>query len=382
MDQLVDARILVVEDEDSDLRLLDQLLRSNGFNNVGLTSDPIGALERFDPDATDLVILDLWMPGLDGFAVLRQIREKCPPDMFLPVIVVTADASLDTKRRALVAGATDFLTKPVDVVEVTLRVRHLLEVRRLQAALANEHATMEQTVTSRTVELADANAQLQELVKAKDHFVAGVSHELRTPLTGVLELARELAEHPARLSSAEVEEIARVMAEEATEAASIIEDLLVVARADIKDVTVRHETVDLRPELDAALRSLRSGTRATISLPTNSVVAHADRQRVRQILRNLLGNALRHGGPNIAVAVGTRDRMVEVTVSDDGPGVPSDHGSHLFDPYFRGAEAPPVSTGLGLMVSRQLARLMGGDLTYSPASPGSSFRLTLPAASL
>lgn len=136
--EITESRILVVEDQDADLRFLDQLLRASGFNNVSLTSDPLTVAETLDPNVFDLVILDLWMPGLDGFSLLYQMRAKVPSDRFLPFLVMTADTTIETRRRALASGATDFLTKPVDVVEVMLRVHHLLEIRRLHSALAQK----------------------------------------------------------------------------------------------------------------------------------------------------------------------------------------------------------------------------------------------------
>jgi signal transduction histidine kinase len=317
------------------------------------------------------------MPGLDGFSVLRQLREKSLPEVFLPVLVVTADSSLETRRRALVAGATDFLTKPFDVVEITVRVRHLLEVRRLQLAQASSPGPG--AAGPRLAELESANRELSDLVKAKDEFVAGVSHELRTALTGVLGFARELSEHHDRITPQELEGIARMIADEANEAASIVDDLLVAARVDLGAVSVRTEVVDLATEVEAAIRSLPRPTTASISVPPTTARARADRLRVRQILRNLIGNAIRHGGPNIRVEVGTGSGMVEVAVVDDGPGVPPPEVGGLFDPYFRGETSRgPGSTGIGLSVSRRLARLMGGDLDYLPRERGSRFVLTLP----
>jgi signal transduction histidine kinase len=376
--QISDARIVVVEDQASDLLLLEQLLASAGFHNVGLTSDPVALVESFSPDQVDLVILDLWMPGLDGFSVLRQLREKSLPEVFLPVLVLTADNSLETRRRALVAGATDFLTKPFDVVEITVRVRHLLEVRRLQLALSTPQSVGPE-VEARLADLESANRELSELVKAKDEFVAGVSHELRTALTGVLGFARELSENHDRITPQEVAGIAGMIAEAAGEAAAIVDDLLVAARDDIGSVPVRAETVDLGNEIEAAIRSLPRSVEMSISVPVSTSRAVGDRLRVRQVLRNLIGNAIRHGGPNIAVEIGTGVGVVEVAVVDDGPGVAPAEVAGLFDPYFRGSTSRGSgSTGIGLSVSRRLARLMGGDLVYVPGERGSRFVLTLP----
>jgi len=382
MDHISGARILVVEDQVADLHLIEQVLTSAGFLNVGLSSDPLTVAHMFDPTRLDLLILDLWMPGLDGFALLRQMRERIPVGTYLPVLVITADVSVDTRRRALVAGATDFLTKPIDVVEVTLRVRHLLETRRLQVELFEERSQLESLVEGRTAELATANAKLSDLVLAKDEFIASVSHELRTPLTGVLGFARELNERLDALTREEVATISRLIVEQSTEAAAIIDDLLVAARADVESVRVHAERVDIRAEFESVLRTLPAEVTGRVKLPAATAVAVADRLRVRQILRNLVGNAFKYGGPHVGVEITPSDSVVDVLVSDDGPGVVPEEQVRLFDPYFRGSATAgqTQSIGLGLTVSRRLARLMGGDLVYQPGHRGSAFRLTLPRA--
>jgi signal transduction histidine kinase len=382
MDHLSGARILVVEDQVADLHLIEQVLAAAGFLNVGLSTDPQTVTHLFDPARLDLVIIDLWMLDLDGFALLRQMRERIPVGTDLPVLVITGDASVDTRRRALLAGATDFLTKPFDVVEVTLRVRHVLETRRLQVELFEERSQLESLVEGRTADLAAANAKLSDLVLAKDEFIASVSHELRTPLTGVLGFARELAERLPILGQEEVAAIARLIVEQSTEAAAIIDDLLVAARADLDTVRVHAEQVDIRAEFESVLRTLPAEVTGRVELPVTTALAVGDRLRVRQILRNLVGNAFKYGGPNVGVKIKPCDSVVEVLVTDDGPGVVPEEQLRLFDPYFRGSTTAgqTQSIGLGLTVSRKLARLMGGDLVYQPDHGGSAFRLTLPRA--
>ena len=382
MDHLSGARILVVEDQVADLHLIEQVLAAAGFLNVGISTDPLTVAHMFDPARLDLLILDLWMPGLDGFALLRQMRDKIPVGTYLPVLVITADVSVDTRRRALLAGATDFLTKPIDVVEVTLRVKHLLDTRRLQVELFEERSHLESLVEGRTAELAAANTRLSDLVLAKDEFIASVSHELRTPLTGVLGFARELAERLPKLSQEDVAAIAKLIVEQSTEAAAIIDDLLVAARADMDTIRVHAERVDIRAEFEAVLRTLPAEVTDRVELPATTALAVGDRLRVRQILRNLVGNAYKYGGPHVGVEITPSDSVVDVLVTDDGPGVIPEEQVRLFDPFFRGTTSASQvqSIGLGLTVSRRLARLMGGDLVYQPGNGGSAFRLTLPRA--
>jgi CheY-like chemotaxis protein len=128
---ILNAHILLIDDADSNLRLLEELLQREGFNNVLSTTDSTKAMDLFNAFEPDLILLDLMMPQLDGYMVLEQLRKRVPKDEYLPVLVLTADATITAKRKALALGAKDFLTKPFDHLEAMLRVWNLLETRML-----------------------------------------------------------------------------------------------------------------------------------------------------------------------------------------------------------------------------------------------------------
>jgi DNA-binding response OmpR family regulator len=139
---LLAMRILIIDDQIDNVKLLEKILTSEGFSNVVSTTDSERALDlaiAFDPD---LVLLDLMMPKLDGYAVLEQLSRRTPRNDFRPIMVLTADAMPEAKHRALSLGAMDFLPKPFDFVETTLRIANLLETRllykRLHALLPEE----------------------------------------------------------------------------------------------------------------------------------------------------------------------------------------------------------------------------------------------------
>jgi signal transduction histidine kinase len=230
-------------------------------------------------------------------------------------------------------------------------------------------------VAQRTSELETALHRLESLVKAKDVFIASVSHELRTPLTAVLGFSKELAAGIDDFSRAEVTSAAAMIAEQATDLSAIIDDLLVAARSDINAVQVFSERVDLIKELTAVVGGLNEVDRGRLDLPSGQIVAQGDHLRVRQILRNLINNALRHGGENIKVELLNLPLTTTVTVIDDGVGVPPEALGQLFEPYYhgRGDAGQPASIGLGLTVSRFLARLMEGDLRLVPHPDGTAF---------
>ncbi len=132
---ILNAKILIVDDAEANLKLLEDLLTREGFHQIISTTDSTRALDLFIAFQPDLILLDLMMPELDGYAVLEILSRHIPKDEYLPVLVLTADATIVAKRKALALGAKDFLTKPFDTIEAMLRVWNLLETRILYRQL-------------------------------------------------------------------------------------------------------------------------------------------------------------------------------------------------------------------------------------------------------
>jgi putative two-component system response regulator len=163
-EDLADAPILMVDDERANILVLERLLQKAGYRNVQSTTDPrtvLGLVAEFRPD---LLLLDLKMPGLDGFEILELLRvgSAASSEPGLPVLVLTADATKETKRRALAAGATDFLTKPFDLDEVLLRIANMLDLRSLTLELRAKNASLEDRVFERTRELEESHIETFE----------------------------------------------------------------------------------------------------------------------------------------------------------------------------------------------------------------------------
>ena len=255
-----------------------------------------------------------------------------------------------------------------------------IEYSNVDAAL---RATDEK-VKDRTAELSAANTQLENLMRSKDQFVATVSHEVRNPLTVVLGFADELRDALWAQGDMEYGELAELIGDQSREINNIIEDLLVAARAEVGTMTIVPELIDLGSEVRTVVRGCvcAKEVRDSISLDIEHSPVRADPSRVRQIIRNLLTNAIRYGGESISVVVRSGSGQSTVCVCDDGPGIPEKERETVFEAYQQGHTDTPVSgsVGLGLNVSRQLARLMGGDLTYRYEHGVSTFALSLPSA--
>jgi len=170
MSSHVDAKIVVVDDQPANVTLLLHLLERLGYTNVVGLTDSAQAVPVCQETQPDLLLLDLQMPAPDGYEVLRLLEPLTHGDPSLPVVVLTADVTVETKRRALTMGAKDFLTKPYDHTELALRVANLLETRALQIKLQHHAATLEQRVLERTADLERARRETLERLALAGEF--------------------------------------------------------------------------------------------------------------------------------------------------------------------------------------------------------------------
>jgi PAS domain S-box-containing protein len=187
LSDILGAKILIVDDLEANVRLLDRMLRQAGHTCVASTMDPHEVCGLHRDNRYDLILLDLEMPGMDGFQVMEGLK-KIETDGYLPILVITAQP--DHKLRALDAGARDFISKPFDLVEVRTRIRNLLEVRLLYKKIENYSKVLEQTVQERTAELQESEARYRSLTELASDWYWEQDESLRfTRVSGpVLEM--------------------------------------------------------------------------------------------------------------------------------------------------------------------------------------------------
>ena len=159
---ILNATILIVDDQDANVRLLEQMLSDAGYTHVASTMNPREVCDLYRENRYDLILLDLQMPGMDGFQVLEGLKQ-IETDGYLPVLVITAQPG--HKLRALQAGAKDFVSKPFDLVEVQTRIHNMLEVRLLYKKLKNYNEELERTVAERTAELRESESRFRRLTE-------------------------------------------------------------------------------------------------------------------------------------------------------------------------------------------------------------------------
>lgn len=333
----------------------------------------------YEADAEDLVVdYDRWTmtPWADMPQAFAHLSQGLPFSFDV--------TQLDGPERALYAGVA---TKRELDVPIFIGERWVGLVGLTDSTGSREWDERDVRLLQTVAEMIGASwerdaqqERLEQLVRAKDEFVASVSHELRTPLTAVVGAA-SLLHSETDLADSDREELTALLAAQSTEVAHIVEDLLVAARADIGRVAVAARQFDLPVLVGAVVGALPGPDRDAVTLDIQALEAWGDPTRVRQVLRNLLTNAFRYGGGKVAVRASVVSGEVRVDVCDDGPGIPEHLREKVFEPYERAHDiaTQPASVGLGLTISRQLARLMGGDIVYSYEGGVSTFTFTLPA---
>jgi signal transduction histidine kinase len=336
-----------------------------------------GLHERMSPCVLDSQLPDWWsrVVGDAESVVLHEANRSAidgSPGIKKDAVIVPI---VGTDRLHGYVLAADRLG---DVNAFADRDTQLLETVAKQVSVALDNGHLETSLATVTA----LKEQLEDMVRSKDQFVASISHELRTPLTAVVGFATELRENLDIFEHSDLKEFIGMIAGESTALSHIIEDLLVAARADIGTLAISPERVDVYQ----AVTELTNPGPASIELNPIAVDSTeesvwSDPVRFRQVIRNLITNARRYGGDQIAVEVERHGEMVRITVVDDGPGVPDNREHAIFEAYERGhaQSTQPGSVGLGLAVSRELARMMGGDLTFERRDLTTRFTFAVPA---
>jgi two-component system sensor histidine kinase/response regulator len=384
------ARILIVDDERNNRQLLELMLAADGFQPLSAASGE-EALAMVAQQPPDVILLDVMMPGIDGYRVTEKIKGNIATKN-IPIIMVTALNNRDAKMQALSAGAEDFLTKPIDRAELCMRVRNLSRLKAYgdyyeqQTGALTEQATLQSALEE----------SRKEQLRFKDDFLSHVSHELRSPLTAIKQFTRILLGGLAGELNKEQREYQQIVLKNIQQLQSMIDDLLEVTRLETGKLTVELSSVTLADAVTDAINTLEETARAkgiTLScdLPTDLPSAHADRTRVLQVLIILLDNAVKFTPTGGAVQVRVRllqenHQFLLFEVCDTGCGVSPDVAHRLFERLYQVSEHTQSSRkglGLGLYICKQLVTRQGGHIwVTSEPQNGSTFAFTLPVFSL
>jgi signal transduction histidine kinase len=371
-----DARILIVDDEATNVLLMERLLEEAGYRAVTSTTDSRRVLDLYRSGQPDLILLDLMMPHLDGVAVLEQLHAEIPAGTYLPVLVLTADATLEARHRALAAGAHDFVTKPFEQFEVLLRIRNLLETRRLWVALEQHNRSLEDTVRQRTERLMQS-----EKIAAMGSLLAGVAHELNNPLTVLSGQAQLLlgAQDPT------VARRALQIQRAADRCVRIVRNFLALARQRPPERAETRVTPLVQGAIELLAYELRTdNVEVVVDAADDLPVLWADPHQLHQVLVNLIANAhhamRRQAAPRRLTVRARHDAgagRVRIEIADTGAGIPPEVLMRIFEPFFTTKPAGE-GTGLGLSLCRAIVEEHGGGITVeSTPGRGTTFSIEL-----
>ena len=390
-------KILIVDDEPLNLILLQDILEESGYTNLTCTTDSRDVVPHVLGQRPDLLLLDLMMPLLDGFAVMHELATIIPSDEYLPILVLTADASTATRRRALSAGATDFLTKPFDQTEVLLRIKNLLRSRLLHSQLQEHNRDLNLLVDERTASLQSTLAELksaqrqviqQERLAALGTMAAGVGHDFRNALMAVIGYTELLIQRIETVDRESAAEYLQIVFAAAGDSARIVDRLREfyrpVGESEIHASTDLNEVVQQATALTAPkwkTQTMASGISISLVIEPGEIPFIAgDPAELREVLTNLIFNAvdaLPDGG-TITLRTATDGCRVILEVTDTGIGMPEKVRERCLEPFFttKGVNG----TGLGLSMVYGIVQRHSGsiDIKSEPGS-GTTFTVSFPS---
>lgn len=370
--------ILIVDDNAVIRQIMKLALEQNG-HHVTLASDGREAIDLMHAHFFDLILLDIMMPNMNGFQVLEYMAKE-PELATIPVIVVSADSQIDSAIRCIQLGAEDYLVKPPNQTLLYTRVNTSLRKKFLHDQQQAHQAAMEQMFEA----IKTANA-------AKTEFIAMAAHELRNPIAQI-STTNHLLSRVGPLNEKQQQLLGKInFSLERMQA--LIVDLDDISRLEAGNMRLTLERLDLRSLILKIAESLEHDLRERkhtldVKIPENLPLTLADRDRMIQVLTNLLGNAIKYtpdDGEIFITAVHTKQHQaVHVTIQDTGLGIQASEQQQIFSKFFRSADSEVrdrPGTGLGLYITKSLIEKQNGHIWFdSKYGEGTTFHFTLPVA--
>ena len=364
------TRILVVDDNEQNRALALMTLEQEGGYAVTLAASGAEGLRLFERDRPDCVLLDVRMPGMDGFEVCARLR-ALPGGAEVPVLFLTALRDVATFDRAEAVGGNDFLTKPVHPAELVLRVQQALRVRRLDAEFRAQCELLRRQ-----------RNELFRLQLQKEDLAAFLVHDLKNPVNAI-DLEAQVILRDRQLSERSRGAAEQIRAR-SRDMLRLILNLLDTARGEQGQLSPSRGAVGL-PALVAEILEARAENAREAGVRLHAMVdvpvVQADVELLRRVLENLVDNALRHApqGTSVRVAAVLQGDQVEVQVSDEGAGVPAAMREAIFARYVQLDDGTTrAGRGLGLTFCKLAVEAHGGRIWVEDAHPGAVFRLILP----
>ncbi|CAM3333751.1 hybrid sensor histidine kinase/response regulator [Polaromonas hydrogenivorans] len=388
------AKLLIVDDLPENLLALNALIRQEG-RTVFQASCGEDALNLLLEHEFALAILDVQMPGMNGFE-LAELMRSTDKTRHIPIVFVTAAGKESNYAfKGYESGAVDFLYKPLDIDAVMGKVNVFVELYRQRHEIRRQVKALEKNRQEQDAllqKLQISQHELQKAVRMRDDFMSVVAHELLTPLNTLfletqlrkLELDRD---HPNMFQKPGLADMFGRDQQQIQSMVKLIDDILDVARISHNRLSVRPRPTELSSLVKRAVGQLSGQAAAAgvaIAVQAEETIQGCwDEFRIEQVVINLLTNALRYGdGKPVAISLFAVPDGACIEVHDQGKGIPAGDQQRIFEQFERGADRiSPDGFGLGLYISRQLVEAHGGRIgLQSEAGKGSVFTVTLPLA--
>jgi two-component system sensor histidine kinase/response regulator len=376
----LDSCVLVVDDNPTNLSVLVNLLRDVGMR-VLVATDGESAIDQITYVKPDLILLDVMMPGIDGFETCQQLK-KDPDTAKIPIIFMTALSETVDKVRGLSIGAVDYITKPFEHEEVLVRIRTHL-------TLAKQRATIESQNQDLQAEICDRKRAEEALTI----FLHAVSHDLRNPVTGLLMVLNNLTQTSNYEDHIVLpKDTLERMRQSAERQLTLINSLLESHVNDVHGLVIHQQPTAIRDIIQSAIDDMqplldKEETTTHVQVPDDLPLAFVDSTHICRVFQNLIANAIKHNPPQLTLTISTQlnnNSMLLCAVTDDGIGMTTEQSADLFELYSHGKShnklnRRSLSLGLGLYICRQIVQAHGGQIGVTSESQiGSTFWFTLP----
>jgi two-component system, sensor histidine kinase and response regulator len=381
----MENRVLVVDDEKEIRAFLSKALSRLGGFDVELAGSGEEALRKLEKEPFDLVLTDLKMPKMDGLQLIAEVARSKPETL---TIMMTGHGTIDSALEAMKLGASDYITKPLNLDEMILRLRKVLEEKQRFVRLKDFADQLERT-----------NLELRKIDSMKSEFVSVASHELRTPLAAIKNAVQlmlsgktgEVNENQKKFLSMAERNINRLT--------HILNDLLNLSKIESGKMGLKFENIELKEILEYTASSLRphadvKSIQIDVQIPESLPAIYGDREKIEQILTNLIGNAVKFTPDGGKIVISAKPpshdqkdgygKTVAISVKDTGIGIPAEHLDAIFEKFHQVEDSLHRSvsgTGLGLAITKGLVEAQQGKIVVeSETGKGSTFTFTLPVS--
>ena len=374
--------ILIVDDNPQNLQVLAKILQENNYE-IEFATNGEAALVWLKDKKFDLILLDINMPGMNGFEVCRKLRSN-PELNNVPVIFLSADTDRESILKGFEFGAQDYVTKPFDSRELLVRVRTHLALKESLENLADINELLEEKVLERTHQLKEANVKLEalnlrliDLDKAKSDFLNLISHQIRTPLNGILG-PLELLKEP--VSAGEIGELVEILDVSVKRLERFSLNALLITRLKTRQFEIKKDRIHLSKLINEVLNEEKEKFQErSIQVKRNDEITlgliSGEAELIKKCISNILDNAVRFSPDNSTIEIDTyvEEQTIICEIKDNGTGFVPGTVDHVFELFTTGGDYKDNSIGIGLPIAKMIMEGHGGSIIISNNPNGGAF---------